>query len=132
LEREINICKTLRDNLQNLYVKEQNNIHRQSRQARHFPITTIINFHKDPLSKYSIIELTTTDHAGLLASISQAFSDLKIQLHDAKITTIGSRVEDMFYITDKNSRPIIDENKLDEIREYLISIVEDKENFNLH
>lgn len=132
LEREIKICKTLRENLQSLSVKGQLNIHRQSRQARHFPITTVINFHKDPLSRYTMIELITTDHAGLLASIGKAFTDLKIQLHDAKISTIGSRAEDMFYITDKNLRPIIDENKLDEIREYLISIVEDQESYNLH
>ncbi len=128
LHRELYICKTLQNNLKNRKVTEQRNIHRQSRQAKHFPIKSRIQFHKDPLSRYTIVELITTDHAGLLALIGQAFTDLSIQLHDAKITTIGSRAEDMFYITDLQSRPITDEAKLEEIRKQLISIIEDQEN----
>ena len=122
LDREIYICKTLRNSLSERKIKEQLNIHRQSRQARHFPIANKVHFHKDPLSRYTIIELITTDHAGLLATIGQVFIDLEIQLHDAKITTIGSRVEDMFYITDLQSRPITDENKLKQIKDMLLSI----------
>lgn len=122
LDREIHICKTLRNSLSKCKIKEQLNIHRQSRQARHFPIANRVHFHKDPLSRYTIIELITTDHAGLLTTIGQVFIDLEIQLHDAKITTIGSRVEDMFYITDKQSRPIADDNKLKQIKDKLLSI----------
>ena len=124
LDREIHICKTLRTNLNNHTVNEQRNIRRQSRQARHFPIATRIDFHKDPLSRYSIVEIITTDHAGLLASIGRAFIELEIQLHDAKITTIGSRVEDMFYITDLNSKPITDDNKLETIKKTLLKTIE--------
>ena len=124
LDRELKICKTLQNNLLNLEVKEQRNIHRQSRQAKHFPISSKVHFHKDPLSRYTIIELITTDHAGLLASIGRVFIDLGIQLHDAKITTIGSRVEDMFYVTDFQLKPITDEHSLDNIRKHMISTVE--------
>ncbi|MCK4841225.1 MAG: [protein-PII] uridylyltransferase [Methylococcales bacterium] len=127
LDRELHICKTLKNNLQKLKVKDQFNIHRQSRQAKHFPIASTVIFHKDPLNRYTIIELITTDHTGLLASVGQAFIDLGIQLHDAKITTIGSRVEDMFYITDLQSHPITDKHALELIREKLIMIIEDKE-----
>ena len=88
LDREMHICRTLRNNLNNRTVKEQSNILRQSRQAKHFPITNRVRFHKDPLSRYTLVEIITTDHAGLLASIGRAFIDLDVQLHDAKITTI--------------------------------------------
>jgi [protein-PII] uridylyltransferase len=128
LDRELHICRTLRSNLHSLKVMEQVNILRQSRQAKHFPIANRIHFHKDPLSRYTIIELITTDHAGLLAAIGQAFTDLEIQLHDAKITTIGSRVEDMFYVTDNQSRPITDEDRLENIRKSLYTILEDMKN----
>ncbi|MCF6202611.1 MAG: [protein-PII] uridylyltransferase [Methylococcaceae bacterium] len=127
LDREIHICKTLQDNLCNLKVKNHLNIHRQSRQAKHFPITSKVTFHTDPLNKYTIIELITTDHPGLLASIGQAFIELNIQLHDAKITTIGSRVEDMFYITDFQFQSINDETILQNIKDKLISIIEEQE-----
>jgi [protein-PII] uridylyltransferase len=127
LEREMHICRTLRNNLSNKTVKEQPNILRQSRQAKHFPISNKIRFHKDPLSRYTIVEIITTDHAGLLASIGRAFIDLEVQLHDAKITTIGSRVEDMFSITDQQFRPINDEKILANIQKVLLSILEDKD-----
>lgn len=122
LYRKLGICKTLKTNLLNMKVKERRNIHRQSRQAKHFPIHSKILFHKDPLSRYTVIEIITTDHAGLLAAIGQAFTDLDMHLHDAKITTIGSRAEDMFYVTDSQFRPITDDKKLEQIQQKLISI----------
>ncbi len=124
LDKELRICKVLRDNLINHNVSEQRNIHRQSRQAKHFPIQSRINFHKDPLGRYTIIEIITTDHAGLLASIGRAFIELELQLHDAKITTIGSRVEDMFYVSDMQHHPIVDEEKLAVIRDKLTSTLQ--------
>ena len=127
LERELHICNTLKNNLKTLKVTEHHNIHRQSRQARHFPIANRLKFHKDPAGQYTIIELITTDRSGLLASIGQAFIDLNIQLHDAKITTIGSRAEDMFYITDFDLQPITDDIQLDEIQKKIISILADKD-----
>ena len=128
LDRELYICRTLTNNLKKLKVPEHLNISRQSRQARHFPLNNQITFHKDPLNRYTIIELVTTDRSGLLASVGQAFIDLNIQLHDAKITTIGSRVEDMFYITDFDLRPISDEIKLNKIQATLLSTLDNKEN----
>ncbi len=124
LDREIHICRTLQNNLLNPEAKRPLNIHRESRQAKHFPIASKIYFHKDPLGRYIIIELITTDHAGLLAAIGQMFNDLDIQLHDAKIATIGSRVEDMFYVTDMQLQPITDENKLKTIRTNMLLILE--------
>ncbi len=127
LNRELKICKTLRSNLSNKKVKEHRNIHRQSRQAKHFPIANRIFFHKDPLSRYTIVEIITTDRAGLLAAIGRVFIELEVQLHEAKITTIGSRVEDMFYITDMDSKPIIKQQQLDLIQQKLLAIVKTKE-----
>ena len=110
LYREIHICDTLRNCLLDKKVKISKNIHKQSRQAKHFPIETSVTFIENPSSNHTTIELITTDHAGLLSKIGRAFSELNIQLHDAKITTIGSRAEDMFYVSDHNDKPIIDLN----------------------
>lgn len=127
LGRELQICKTLQSNLSEQKVNGQRNIHRQSRQAKHFPISNKVRFHNDPLGRYTIVELITTDHAGLLATIGRAFVELKIQLHEAKITTIGSRVEDMFYITDMDYHPIKDPIVLESIQTKLLSIAKSKE-----
>lgn len=119
LFREVHICSSLRQNLLQNKVKKTKNIHRQSnsRQAKHFPIPTSIEFHVDPLNRYTIIELITTDHAGLLSSVGKAFVQQHIHLHSAKITTIGSRVEDMFYVTDTDELAINNSQKLEALKQ---------------
>ncbi len=122
LFREVHICAVLRQNLLQNKVKKTKNIHRQSqfRQAQHFPIPTRIEFHDDPLKRYTLIELITTDHAGLLSKIGQAFVQQHIHLHSAKISTIGSRVEDMFYITNAKQQPITDVQQREAIRQAIL------------
>ncbi|MGD0959831.1 MAG: [protein-PII] uridylyltransferase, partial [Methylomonas sp.] len=62
LFQEIHICSALRHSLRyNLTLKKPKNIHKQSRQARHFPIQTGLTFLEDPFHRHTIIELITTD-----------------------------------------------------------------------
>ncbi len=126
LFREVHICMSLRSNLLSGKIKTLKNIHKQSRQARHFPIRTQISFLDDPMEKHTILELITTDRAGLLSTIGKVFGKLNIQLHDARITTIGSRAEDMFYITDQQSQPIKDNDMLDKIRQDILEALTEK------
>ena len=121
--RASHICSALRQNLLDGEVKGHINIHRQSksRQAQHFPIATSIKFIADPLNRHTLIELITTDHAGLLAKIGSVFIKQQVNLLNAKITTIGSRAEDMFYITDQNLQPITDPEQQAKIREELLT-----------
>lgn len=126
LFRASHICTSLRNNLLHGKVKGYINIHRQSksRQALHFPIPTSLTFLSDPLNRYTIIELITTDHAGLLSTIGRAFIKQNVNLLSAKITTIGSRAEDMFYITDQYLQPINDIGKQNQIREEILKILD--------
>ena len=119
------ICTALKNNLLQREVKEHKNIHRLSRQAKHFPIPTNIKFHPDPLNKQTILELITTDRSGLLSQVGKVFNKHDINLHSARITTIGSRVEDMFYITDLQSQPLADPAKQEQLREALIYVLDD-------
>ncbi len=124
--RVAHICMSLRNNLLNKDVKGHINIHRRSksRQALHFPIPTSIKFLSDPLHRHTIMELITTDHAGLLSKIGRAFLEQKVNLLSAKITTIGSRAEDMFYITDQQLKPIDDVDKQNLIRRKIQKILD--------
>ncbi len=124
LFQEIHIASSLRQALLSKRVnRHPRNLHKQSRQARHFPIPTRITFLDDPYQRHTIIELITTDRAGLLSTIGQAFSELDVQLHDAKITTIGSRAEDMFYITDQQGQQIGDADKQLQIQERILELL---------
>ncbi|MBZ4203083.1 MAG: [protein-PII] uridylyltransferase [Methylovulum sp.] len=125
--REQHICSALRHNLCQQEIKKQRNIHRQSRQAKHFPIPTTINFQTDTSNRHTIIELITTDHAGLLSKISTAFILQNIKLHSAKITTIGSRAEDIFYVTNAENELISDLNKQHQIEIEMLKALDNEE-----
>ena len=60
----------------------------------------------DFTKEQTILEVVTPDRPGLLAVIANIFVDLDIVLQSAKITTLGERVEDVFYIVDKKNMPI--------------------------
>lgn len=126
LFREVHICNALRHNLLTGGIKDYSNIRRQSRQAKHFPIPTSIWFHNDADSPYTIIELITTDHAGLLSEIGGAFRQENVFLHSAKITTIGSRVEDMFYITGLTGQPVTNPAEQQQIKNAVLFYISGK------
>ena len=129
LFRASHVCTALRNNLIHGEAKGHVNIHRQSksRQALHFPIPTSIKFLPDPLNRHTIIELITTDHAGLLSKIGRAFIQQNVNLQSAKITTIGCRAEDMFYITDQQLQPITDKEKQNLISEEMLKMLDTDE-----
>ena len=85
---------------------------RTPRQYKHFPIKTHLDFKLDSLDQRTLMELITADRPGLLSCICQAFSDCGIILLNAKIATLGSRAEDVFYITDQHNKPLTDESKI--------------------
>jgi len=79
------------------------------RQVRIFTTTTIIEFGSDVSNGRTVLELTAGDRPGLLSNVGQAFMAQGIAIEAAKIMTIGERAEDVFYISDKQGRPLSDE-----------------------
>ena len=79
---------------------------RLSRTQAHFYITPEVTFSEDKERQYTRLLLVSSDRPGLLAQISQLFLSEKIHLHNAKITTAGERVEDLFYITNQEGRSL--------------------------
>ncbi|HWK53963.1 MAG TPA: HD domain-containing protein, partial [Hyphomicrobiales bacterium] len=84
-----------------------------TRKQRHFTrdsVTTLTNIESKP---YSILEVRSLDRPGLLAVIGHIFVELHINMHNAKITTLGENVEDVFLITDEHNRPLRDPAMID-------------------
>jgi len=79
---------------------------RAPRQARMFNTPTQIALSVDERNRRSVLELTAGDRPGLLSDIGKVLMEERIQLHDAKIMTVGERAEDVFYITDFEKRPL--------------------------
>jgi len=81
---------------------------RTPRQVKYFAIPTETKMSVDPIKQVSVLEVVTPDRPGLLARIGSIFFDYGIELQAAKITTLGERVEDVFFLTDAQQRPIED------------------------
>ncbi len=82
---------------------------RQSRKERYFnkPIESM--FLQTTDKPYSTLELNCPDQPGILACVGKVFAENDINLQDARITTLGERVEDLFFVTDKDGLPLRDE-----------------------
>jgi [protein-PII] uridylyltransferase len=59
------------------------------------------------------MELITADRPGLLSQVGRAFTECRVRLQNARITTLGARAEDVYYITDRNNRPLTDKRQID-------------------
>ena len=73
---------------------------RVSRQLKHFPITAEAEIKPDNKGMY-VLSLVAGDRPGLLARIALILDKHNISLHRAKINTLGSRAEDIFWISGK-------------------------------
>ena len=72
---------------------------RLSRQLRHFPISPEVNLQPDDRGTYQVLSVIAGDRPGLLSRIARVLTAYDINLHTAKINTLGSRAEDVFLVT---------------------------------
>src|SRR5690606_12727772 len=81
---------------------------RMPRALKHFRIPTEVVISNDLEHRRTVLELVALDRPGLLAEIGCIFLDHKVLLQNARIATLGERVEDVFYITDASGNMIKD------------------------
>ena len=79
---------------------------RAPRQARMFNTPTQIAFSVDERNRRLVLELTAGDRPGLLCEVGKVLMAERVELHAAKIMTVGERAEDVFYLTDFDNRPL--------------------------
>jgi [protein-PII] uridylyltransferase len=82
------------------------------RRHKHFDTATRVYFTQEPKLQRTAMRLVTLDRPGLLSDVGQAFASCEIRLQHAKITTLGAEVEDIFFITDRDNEPILDDTQL--------------------
>jgi [protein-PII] uridylyltransferase len=71
---------------------------RVSRRVKSFPITPRIDLKPDEKAQRWLLNISTSDRAGLLYSVARVLAKYKLNLQLAKVTTLGERVEDTFLI----------------------------------
>lgn len=78
------------------------------RQLKHFTLPTQVYISNDPNNLRTLIEVITPDRPGLLARIGRIFVEFDLWLQNAKIATLGERVEDVFFVTLQDGSPLSD------------------------
>ncbi|MDM1781380.1 [protein-PII] uridylyltransferase [Acinetobacter sp. RF14B] len=76
------------------------------RQLRHFDIENTVDITLNPALNQNMVEIATLDQPGLLAKIGGLFMMRGLDIHSAKIATLGERAEDIFFVTKKDGIPM--------------------------
>ncbi|HEX5487731.1 MAG TPA: [protein-PII] uridylyltransferase [Rhodanobacteraceae bacterium] len=77
-----------------------------TRRLRHFQRPPRIDFHGNDGQPLTRLALVCSDRPGLLVAIAQAFLDVGVRVHDARIATFGDQVEDFFELSDRHDAPL--------------------------
>ena len=93
---------------------------RVPRQLKHFAFAPQVTIHNDAQRPVTILELTAPDRPGLLARIGRIFLEYDLSLQNAKIATLGERVEDVFFVTDANNQPLSDPELCARLQETIV------------
>lgn len=114
------------DKLTNIDIKTlQQANQRAARAIKHFTVPTKVTFSQEQSNSRTIIQIISVDKPGLLAKVSRALLENKIRVHNAKIATMGEKVQDLFHITDFNNLPITDELAQQKLTKKLISYLDE-------
>ena len=101
-------------------------IHRRTpRQLKHFAFPTEVTFSNDTINQRTVMEVITPDRPGLLARIGQVLLEHRVRLTNAKIATLGERVEDVFFITDEHGKPLSDPNVCQALQQHMSKMLDD-------
>ncbi len=98
-----------------LYIAGKPDLSRQktklSRQMRQFNVPPKVVFLPGNTRNRTMIELAALDTPGLLANIGEVFQRCDVNIHAAKITTIGERAEDFFMISNSDDQALSSEQQ---------------------
>lgn len=73
--------------------------------------------------QFSVVEVAGLDRPGLLYEVTNALSDLSLDITSAHITTFGERAVDAFYVTDLTNKKITSEQRQQTIRSRLMRVL---------
>ncbi len=101
-------------------------LRRAPRQARMFNTPTQIAFSVDERNRRLVLELTAGDRPGLLCEVGKVLMAERVELHAAKIMTVGERAEDVFYLTDFDNRPL-EPAAAERLRDRLVQALDERQ-----
>ena len=87
---------------------------------------TRVHVDNEPSDFYTLVEVFTDDRIGLLYRITHTLFTLGIDIRIAKISTKADQVADVFYVLDLEGQKIMEQGKVEKIREGLLQELSSK------
>lgn len=87
------------------------------------PIETTVHVDNSGSDRYTIVEVNAADSLGLLYAITHALHSLSLDIHLAKVDTIGHEVVDAFYVLRENGRRVEAPDEVARLRRRVIDAV---------
>jgi len=85
---------------------------RVSRRMKQLTRATEVTLRNRRGARHSELTIVAADRPGLLATVGLLFYELGVTVHSARITTLGERVEDVFFVTEANGKPVRDRERI--------------------
>lgn len=81
------------------------------RTSRLFKTEPTIKFAANNQQNHTVMELYTHDRPGLVSAVAQVLVSQNLQLINAKLTTLGDQVEDVFFITNNDDNALSEDEQ---------------------
>ena len=82
-------------------------------------VPTEVKVNNQDSNFYTIVEVTGEDRLGILYEMTQALTDHGCNIHFARISTLGNRIVDVFYVQDEWGEKIEETQKVDQLKQIL-------------
>ncbi|MBT8438055.1 MAG: [protein-PII] uridylyltransferase [Gammaproteobacteria bacterium] len=99
---------------------------RKPRQLKAFDHPTLVQFEQDYLNNRTVMEISAIDMPGMLSVIANVIAEMDIDIIHAKISTLGEKIDDIFYLTTPDGKAITDQTVLDTLEQGLVAALEAK------
>ncbi len=99
---------------------------RKPRQLKAFDHPTRVQFEQDYLNGRTMMEISAIDMPGMLSVIANVIAEMDIDITHAKISTLGEKIDDIFYLTTPAGKAITDQAVLDALEQGLVAALEAK------
>jgi [protein-PII] uridylyltransferase len=99
---------------------------RKPRQLKAFDHPTQVQFEQDYLNSRTVMEISAMDMPGLLSVIANVIAEKNISITHAKISTLGEKINDIFYLTTPSGDAITDQAMLDSLAGDVVQALEAK------
>ena len=86
-------------------------------------VSSACNFYNNLSEEFTVVEILALDRKGLLYDISKVFNDFKIDIFESKITTMGNKASDTFYVKDERGKKLKSILKIKKIKSAFTNIL---------